>query len=223
MLKRLIINQKTVPVPIPIKTLADACAWIDEVLVPVGETVTSAMLDEKDVLELWSSTRAGSAITLHPESRLEIRIESPEDLALQSYDAIHSLAGAILRNIKVIAVQLWQSKHTELQPELLALREDIGLICDLIERLDDIGISDKIDLAMIKTLQDRIHKIAICLDAAGSIGDWRASAQILLRDTSTAIGLETTLKQLVDESESSHLRLLTSRTMKSFGARVESK
>jgi len=208
---------------VPVRTLAEACAWIDEILVPVGETVTSATLDDKDILEVWSSSKVGAAISLHPESRLEIRIESPEDLALQSLDAIHSLAGAILRGIKTLAVHLWQARQNDIQPELSAVRDDIGLICELMDRMGDMGISDKIDLDVIRELQGRIHKISICLDASMSIGDWKASAQILLRDTSTSIGLETSLRQLVDESESSHLRLLSARATKTIGMKVESR
>jgi hypothetical protein len=223
MLKRLIINQKTIPVPVPVKTLEEACAWIDEILVPVGETVTSASLDGKDILEIWSSPKVAAAINLHPDTRLEIRVESPEDLALQSLDAIHSLAGAILRGIKALAVHLWQSRQNEIQPELNAVREDVGLICELMDRMNDMGVGDKIDLGHIRELHDRIQKISICLDAAMSIGDWKASAQILLRDTSTAIGLETSLRSLVDESEACHLRLLTGRKDNSFAARVDSK
>ena len=223
MLKRLIVNQKTIPVPVPVRTLAEACTWIDEILVPVGETVTSAQLDGRDILEIWSSSKAGAAIFLHPESRLEIRVESPEDLALQSLDAIHSLAGAILRGIKVLAVHLWQSRQNEIQPELNSVRDDVGLICELMDRMSDMGVADKIDLGLISELHGRISKISICLDAAMSIGDWRAAAQILLRDTSTAVGLETSLRQLVDESESCHLRLLTSAKVKTFGARVDMK
>ncbi len=223
MLKRLIINQKTVPVPVPVRTLAEACAWIDEILVPVGETVTSATLDDNDILDIWSSSKVGSAINLHPTSRLEIRIESPEDLALQSLDAMHSLGGSILRGIKALAVHLWQARQNDIQPELAGVRDDIGLICELMDRINDMGIADKLDLDVIHELEARIQKISVCLDAAMSIGDWKASAQILLRDTSTAIGLESSLRQLVDESESSHLRLLSLRANKAIGTKVDSR
>jgi hypothetical protein len=222
MLKRLVINQKTIPVPVPVKTLADACSWIDEILVPIGETVTSAALDGKDILDLWSAPKASSAIGLHPDSRLEIRIESPEDLALQSLDTIHALSGAILRGVKSLAVHLWQSRQNEIQPELQSVREDVNLICELMDRMEDMGIADKIDLGAIRELKVRIKNIGICLTAATSIGDWKGAAQILLRDTSTAIGLESSLRQLVDESEACHLRLLTSRTSNHFAAKAES-
>ncbi len=223
MLRFLIVNQKRVPVPVPLRTLADLCTWIDDVLVPVGETVTSALLDEKDILDLWSLSKTTAAIDLHSDSRIEIRIESPEDLALQSLDAIHSLAGAILRGIKMLAVHLWQARQNEMQPELFAVRDDLGLICELMDRMNDMGVSTSIDLVAIRELHAQIYKISLCLDAAVSVGDWKASAQILLRNTSTAIGLETCLRHLVDESESNHLRLLTSRPSKSRSAKVSLK
>jgi hypothetical protein len=221
MLKRFVLNQKTVPVPVPLKTLDQVCAWIDEVLVPTGETVTSATLDGKDILDLWASPKVTAAISLHNESRLEIRIESPEDLALQSLEAIHSLAGAVLRGIKALAVHLWQSRQNDIQPELQAVRDDISLICELMDRLNDMGVADKIDLGQLGELFERIRIISVCLDAAMSIGDWKGSAQILLRDTSTSIGLETSLKELVEISESCHLRLLAGRKTRHYPARAE--
>lgn len=223
MLKRLVLNQKTIPVPVPIKTLAEACAWIDEILVPVGETVTSATLDGRDILDLWSAPKIGGGIQLHPDSRIEIRVESPEDLALQTLDTIHALSGAILRGIKALAVHLWQARQNEIQPELKVVREDLDLICELLDRMDDMGLSGSIDLTLVRDLKIRMRNIGVCLTAAMSIGDWKGSAQILLRDTSTAVGLETTLKQLMDESESCHLRLLTTRSSNRLGARAESK
>jgi hypothetical protein len=223
MLRQLVVNQKKVPVPVPLRTLADVCSWVDEILVPVGETVTSALLDDKDVLDLWSAPKAGAAISLHENSRLDIRIESPEDLALQSLDAIHALAGAILCGIKALAVHLWQARQNEVQPQLFSVCDDVGLICELMDRMNDMGIIPAVDLAAIRALHTRIHKISLCLDAAVSVGDWKAAAQILLRDTSTSIGLETSLRHLVDESESSHLRLLTSRSSKSSVAQLNFK
>jgi hypothetical protein len=223
MLRHLIVNQKRVPIPVPLLTLADVCTWVDDILVPVGETVTSAYLDEKDILDLWASPKATAVISLRADSRLDIRIESSEDLALQSLDAIHSLAGAILRGIKMLAVHLWQARQNEAQPELFAVRDDLGLICELMDRMNDLGLSSAVDLVSIRELHARIYKISLCLDAAVSVGDWKASAQILLRDTSTAIGLETSLRHLVDESESNHLRLLTSRSSKSRVAKISCK
>jgi hypothetical protein len=222
MLKRLIVNQKTVPVPVPVKTLADACSWVDEILVPVGETVTSATLDGKDVLDLWSSPKVSSAISLHPDSRLELRVESPEDLALQSLDSMHALSGAILRGIKGLAVHLWQARQNESQHDLLAVRDDIELIGELLDRLEEMGVSDKVDLSVMRELKARIRNIACKLTTAISFSDWRACAQILLRDTATTTGLETLLRHLMDESEACHLRLLTSRSLNQFGTKIES-
>lgn len=222
MLKRLVINKKTIPVPVPIKTLADACAWVDEILVPIGETVTSATLDGQDILDIWSSPKVSGGISLHPDSRIEVRVESPEDLALQSLDTIHALSGAILRGIKALAVHLWQARQNEIQPELQTVRDDLELIVELLDRMEDMGVSEKLDLTMIRELKNRLRNLGICLSAATSISDWRGAAQILLRDTNTSIGIETSLKQLMDESEACHLRLLTTRSTNHFGAKADS-
>jgi len=223
MLKKLIVNQKTVPVPVPVRNLAEACHWIDEVLVPIGETVTSATLDGKDILDLWDATKTCASIALLDASRIEIRIESPEDLALQSFDAMHSLAEAILRGLKSLAVHLWQARKNDIQPELEAVKEDIGLIRELMDRIEEMGVEDKIDLRLIRELRGRVHNINLAIDAACGVGDWKAAAQILLRDTPTAVGLETSLRQLLVESEACHLRLFSIRHNKTTGSLVESK
>ena len=223
MLKKLIVNQKTVPVPVPLRNLAEACSWIEEVLVPIGETVTSATLDGKDILDLWATTKTCASIGLHEASRVEIRIESPEDLALQSFDAMHSLAEAILRGLKSLAVHLWQARKNDIQPELDAVKEDLGLIRELMDRIEEMGVEDKIDLRLIRELRGRVHNIKLALDGACGVGDWKAAAQILLRDTPTAVGLETSLRQLLVESEACHVRLFSIRHNKTKGAHANSK
>ncbi|MEI6832947.1 MAG: hypothetical protein WCL28_03055, partial [bacterium] len=88
MLKRIVVNQKMIPVPVPLKTLSEVCTWVDDTLVAVGQTVTSAILDGKDVLDYWGVDKICSSISVHDEMRLELRVESPEDLALQTTDTI---------------------------------------------------------------------------------------------------------------------------------------
>jgi len=214
MLKRLVINQKIVPVPIPVRTLSELCAWVDEALVPVGETVTSAVLDGKDILDLWGASKVCESIGLHQETRIELRIESPEDLALQSLEAIHSLAIAILGGLKALAVHLWQARKNDFQPELIAVIDDVQLIGELMDRLWAMGVSERVDLLPLSNLVDDIKKISSALDETKASGDWKASAQILLRDTPTVSGLESLLKRVSQASELAHYGLLSSSSAK---------
>lgn len=208
MLKRLFINNKMTPIPVPLRNLAEVSAWVDETLVSVGQTVTSAILDGKDILDIWDAESVCSAIKVHPEMRLEIRIESPEDLALQSLDAVHALVTAILGRIKVLAVHLWQSRKNDMQPELKAVIDDITLVGDLLDRILELGLIGNIDLSQIEQSFSQLKEILGRLTAAFDLGSWKDAAQILLRDAPTAIGLESLLKNIASESERAHACLV---------------
>lgn len=214
MLKRIIINQRSVPVPVPVKTLADAIQWIEQSMIPEGQSLTSAILDGKSVIELCSDRKLASSISLNPDHRFEIRIESPLDLALQGLETSHTLCGAILRNIKFLAVHLWQANPSDRQPELEQMSEDVEIIVDLIDHSKSLGFDTCVDFGPMFDIQAHLKKILLSLSAAFGKSDWRGCAQILLRDTSTSTGLESTLKILQEEFESAHLRLLTSRGAK---------
>lgn len=211
MLKRVLINKRTVPVPVPVKTLADAFRWIESSMIPQGETLTSAMLDGNSVLELWDDKKTSNEIVLDAESQFEIRIESAMDLALQGLEAIHNLCGAILRDLKPLAVYLWQSKAMSDQQDLYQIAGDVQLVIELIDHAKDMRVESQIDFGPMLDFQSHLKKICLSLSAASAKTDWRACAQILLRDTSSSTGLESSLRSLQEEVESCHLRLLTSR------------
>lgn len=218
MLKRVLINKRTLPVPVPVKSLADAFQWIESAMIPKGETITSASLDGKSVLELWGNTKLTQTILMTNDSRFEVRIESPMDLALQGMETAHTLCGAVLRDLKPLAVYLWQSKaHTE-QHDLYQIAGDVQLIIELIDHAKDMRVETQIDFGPMLDFQAHLKKISLSLTAAAAKSDWRACAQILLRDTTTTTGLESTLRALQEEVEACHLRLLTSRGAASLGS-----
>ncbi|MCX6125478.1 MAG: hypothetical protein NTV34_12135 [Proteobacteria bacterium] len=217
MLKRLLINQKWVPVPIPIKNLADAFSWLETSMIPDGQSLTSAILDGRPVIDVWGDLNATSRIPLGPDSRLDVRIESPMDLALQGIETAHTLCGAILRNVKYLAVHLWQCAPACLQPELQQMSEDVEIIIDLIDHAKDLGGETFADFGPMIDLQAHLKKIMLSLSAAFCRSDWRGCAQVLLRDTGASTGLESTLKMLQEEFETAHLRVLTSRASASIG------
>jgi hypothetical protein len=220
MLKRLMINQKLVPVPVPLRNLAEVCAWVDETLVEVGKTVTSATLDGRNILDMWGHLSVCESVGIHPETRLELRVESPEELALQSLDAIHSLCFAILTGIKSLAVHLWQARKNDIQPELSHVINDIELIAGLIDRLRDIGIDQDMDRSKIIVLLEQIQKILNDLGLAKGSGSWKECAQILLRDTPMTPGLERVLREVSIEAKTTHRALAATIEAKSRGAKI---
>lgn len=211
MLKRLIINQRSVPVPVPVRNMAEAVLWIEQSMIPTGQSLTAAVLDGNSVIDQLSDRAAMAKLKLTPDSRFEVRIESPRELALQSLETAHTLCGAILRNIKFLAVHLWQCIPATPQEELAQMSEDVEIIIDLIDHAKSLGIETFADFGPMIDLQAHLKKILLSLSAAFGKSDWRGCAQILLRDTTTTTGLESTLRILQEEFETAHLRVLTSK------------
>jgi hypothetical protein len=220
MLKRLIINQNIIPVPVPLRNLAEVCSWVDETLVEVGKTVTSASLDGRNILELWGHLPVCESVSIHPDMRLELRVESPEELALQSLDAIHSLCFAILSGIKSLAVHLWQARKNDIQPELVEVIDDIDLVARLIDRLRDMGIDRSVELGKLIERLTQLQKILNDLNRVKLSGDWKDAAQILLRDSSVIPGLETVLRSVSAESKTLHEALTAAVENKLQGAKI---
>lgn len=208
MLKRVIVNQKVIPVPVPLKTLAEVCSWVEEILVGPGQTVTSAILDGKDILNFWGQDATASSILVHADACLKLRVESPEDLALQALETIQALAATVLTCLKSLAVHLWQSRFNDRQPELLTVIQDLDLMSELMDRMDEMSCFVPLDLRPLSATVSASRDIKIRLDDAIAKGDWKQAAQVLLRDTLDSVGLESILKKLSFEAESAHQNLI---------------
>jgi hypothetical protein len=218
MLKRISINQRWLPVPVPLKTLEEVLTWLTDNFIPQGKQLTSVVIDGDDITDSLQDHRFVSRLLIDQSTVFEVKVESPFELALQGLETAHNLCQAVLRAIKVVAVNLWQSPPNETHPELIQLQEDVECVVEIIDHARGLGIESYVDLAMILDFQNHLKKILLTLSAAESKADWKGCAQILLRDTSTSTGLETSLKQLQENLENAHLRLLTSRS----GAAVSS-
>lgn len=214
------LNQKLIPVPVPLRNLAEVCTWVDETLVEVGKTVTSAILDGRSVLELWGQLKVCESVSVHPDMRLELRVESPEELTLQSLDAIHSLCFAILSGIKSLAVHLWQARKNDIQPELVEVIHDLDLVVGLIDRLHDMGVDETLELGTLIGRLEQLQKILNDLSRAKLSGDWKEAAQILLRDRPTTPGLERVLREVSAKSRAIHHSLTAAIDAKDQGARI---
>jgi hypothetical protein len=204
MLKRVFLNNRKIPVPIPVKTLADALQFVEKTLVPEGHTVTRVVLDGRTLSdELIHECRATA---LGDETRLEVQVDSPSDLAVQTLDALRNLALVIGSGLKALAVECWQAKGATRPAELAAVASDLKLILDLIDHLSGLVDASHIDAAAIQGLSGMVQRVHGSLDLARGNSDWRGSARILLNR------LEPLLKDLVAEAESLQIRIMTAPT-----------
>jgi hypothetical protein len=212
MLKRVFINNKKVPVPVPIRTLGEALRWVDTTLVPAGHTITRVALNDR-VLGDFATIAAHEGErpdlaqqSLTDESRLEVQIDSPVDLTVQTLDAMRNLAAVVMTGLKPLAVECWQSRPTTKPNELDAVANDLQLILELAEHIATLIDPMHVEAAAIQGIAAMVKRTAVSLQMARSNSDWRACAKLLLNR------LEPLMKDLVNESETLQIRVLTAGT-----------
>lgn len=198
MLKKVIINQKKVPVPVPILTLGDAVRWVEATLVPQGHTITRVTLNDKVV----SGDDLESDVRLTVETKLEIQIDSPVELAVQTLEATRNLSSVIFSGLKALAVECWQAKPQVKPTELPSVSNDLSLILDLIEHIVSLVEPMDIDVAPLQGIKLMLGRVSVGLSMAASSSDWKACARLLLNR------LEPLLKDLMAESESIQMRVI---------------
>ena len=199
MLKKVTINQKKVPVPVPILTLGQAIHWIEDTLVPQGHTITRITLNDivlgSDELDL------GSSLTL--DSKLEVQIDSPVELGLQTLEAARNLGSVILSGLKMLAVECWQAKPAVRPQELPGVTNDLSLILDLSDHIVCLVEPLGIEVSALQGISCMLKRVSVSLTMASSSSDWKACARLLLNR------LEPILRDFTAETESIHVRVMT--------------
>jgi len=200
MLKKVFINSRKIPIPVPVRTLDEALRWVEETLVPAGHTVTRVVLDGRILAGDEFASRLNEG--LGETSQLEVQIDSPVDLMVQALDATRNLASVVLDGIKMLAVECWQTRA--LKPGGLdAVATDVELILDLIDH--SAGLVDQllIEATSIEGIAHMLKKAALGVSMAKSNSDWKACARLLLNR------IEPLLKDLIVETETLQIRVLT--------------
>ena len=213
MLKRVVINNKKVPVPVPVQTLDDALRWVEDTLVPAGHTITRVSLDDKLLTGREPDPSVKGETLLDDESRLEIQIDSPTDLTIQTLDAIRNLSAVMLASLKALAVECWQARGSVRPGELDAVLNDGELLLDLIEHVTGLVDAQHAEAAAIQGIAGILKRAAVGLAMARANSDWKGAAKILLNK------IEPLLKDLTAEAETMHVRIATLPTSAPFTQR----
>lgn len=199
MLKRVLINRRTVPVPVPIKNLEQALHWVQQTLVLGDQVITKIVLDGKEIGEELG-------VTFTETSRLELFIESPIDLSVQTLETARNLAAILCGGLRPLAVACWEATPKQAPIETESILVDVRLIIDLIDHFHAlIGPKDAATGDLV-ALHDSISQSLTGLKMARSQSDWRGFARILLNR------LETELDKLCSESASIQANLLTNKS-----------
>jgi hypothetical protein len=184
---------------VPIVSLDDAIKWVEDTFVTQGSSLTRVILDGNDVLENFPHRKH----SIDSKTRLEFRIDAPEDLAIGAVEAMTNLSSIVLRSIKAIAVECWEIKPHEVPQNIDELISDIELIAQLIDHLDGLINVDKYVTGAYREVIEQIMQAKLKIGLARGNSDWKGLAKLLLQR------VELLLNRLSHELEAVILQLLS--------------
>ncbi len=197
MLKRILINRRSVPVPVPIKNLQQALHWVQQTLVLGDQVITKIMLDGREIDETADDIRFDSS------SRLELFIESPIDLSVQTLETARNLASVLCRSLKPLAVACWEASPKAPPQECESVLVDLRLVVDLLDHFQALISPKDCQSLELASLGQAIVQSLTGLQMARSQSDWRGFARVLLNR------LEPELDKFCSESASIQADLLS--------------
>ncbi|RYZ49947.1 MAG: hypothetical protein EOP07_23685 [Proteobacteria bacterium] len=184
MLKRITLNGRRVPVPVPIRDLSEAVQWVQKHLVRPDHHITRIELNGSDVEFSSDGECHVDAIDLSEGSDLRIKVDSPHEICIQTLDVLRNLSSVVGRNLKPIAVQLWEHKGLKLPPESASVFEDFGLMQELLDHVL-LLLDKRVDATNVCSLQSALNKAFTALNYAVQTADWKAAAKVLLNQIET--------------------------------------
>ncbi len=202
MLKRLLVNRRTVPVPVPIKTVAQALSWVEQTLVTGDQVITKVMLNGDEI------TDDSRDVVFTGNARFEVFIESPIDLSVQTLETARNLAGILCGTLKPLAVACWEAPAKQPPLDLEGVLVDVKLVIDLIDHFHSLIASAGAYGPELASLGQSIHQSLKSLQMARAQSDWRGFAKILLNR------LEGELDKLCSESASVQASILSHKSMR---------
>jgi len=207
MLKKILINGTEIPVPVPIRNLTQAIEWVETTLQKSGQVLTRISINGKSDDDIATLIAKGGKITFEPTSSLEMQLESPRDLVIQSLETIYNLTRIVQSTIKQVAVSAWQCSGREIPDGLGGVGEYLELVVALMEQVSGLMDFSHIDLIALHGQALLLSNHLAVLATAKSNSDWKKVARILLHR------IEGTLKDLALEAEGLHVRVLSHPTL----------
>ncbi|SME95605.1 hypothetical protein [Pseudobacteriovorax antillogorgiicola] len=188
MLKTVYLNQKKVPVPIPIKTLYEAIIWIEKHLLRDTQSITRIELDGNLIDFLDEPESKLCAIKLSKSSRLDIQIDSVQEISIQTIDAVRNLCVVMERSLKPLAVKCWQSEGDKEKPTgVSTVEEDLDLILDLISHVE-ILVRERVSIRNIQLINTQLQHEFEMFRRSVEQQSWKVVAKVLLQKIEPSLG-----------------------------------
>lgn len=202
MLKRLLVNGKKIPVPIPLATVKSAMSWLEEHLLTGDQAITKVQLDQA-VLELAT---ADLTIAIPSDAVLSVTVETPGELSYKMVDAVPNLIQVVSLDLKPLAVKLWQAAGDNVLPEgVLPLIADLHLLADLTDQSRRLPLSIEV-AAKLEALAAELKEAIVALKKNLADGDLRSAARGLLTAIEPSLmGIDSCLQGQKDAMEQAQL------------------
>lgn len=202
MLRKLILKNRDIGIPVPVKSLGDVITWVEETLLCKGAILVSANLDGRELInELYR--KSIKDLPLGEHSRLQINIDTPKDLSSQSLDVVCDLAYGIASRIKKMSFNSWQNLGIRAKSDLEELHSDVKLLSELVQHINGLLNEDYAQYATINSLSQSIES------ENGRFGSQLESENWIELPSILGSGLEPLLKSLAFEGEKVQIKLLT--------------
>ena len=189
MIKTVVINRKKVPVPVPIRKLSELIEWIEVDLLQKEDLITRIMMNG---VEIETDLIAGITNDLSAETLLEVQIDTPFELLIQSVEAIRNLSSVVLRCTKQVAVELWQLESAK--PGSIAgmkvlkqIQIDVNLIIDLVDNAASIDRRYSDALNRLSEFEKPLRASRLSLETYVSHSEWKRCSKVLLNDLEPAL------------------------------------
>ena len=179
MLKRITLNGRRVPVPVPIQDLSEAVEWLKKHLVRPDHAITRIELNGSDVEFSSDGEFQLASLVLTEASDLRVKVDSPSEICLQTLDVLRNLSSVIGRNLKPIAVKLWEHKGLKLPVETAAIFDDFGLMQELLDHIL-LLLDKRVDATNVCSIQAALNRAFTALNYAVQVADWKGTAKVLL-------------------------------------------
>jgi hypothetical protein len=178
MLKTVLLNKKKVPIPVPIKGLNDLVTWIDGTFVASGSSITKIVVDGRR-FEMGGSHNFGN-VTFTPMSVVEVQIDSPLEISIQTVDALRNLASMVHKVMEPLAVECWQvDAQLKLPTNFATFEQDLELLLELTDHLIMV-LDGQVYTKNLFDAASKINKLATSIKVARVDGQWRPIAKIML-------------------------------------------
>jgi hypothetical protein len=186
MIKEIVLNGKKLPVPVPVREISELLQWISSTLLSQEHVLTRIKVDGADI-DLDDIAEGTYRLGAKTHPKIEIRIDSPIDLTIQTVDALRNLATIIQPSLKPVAVECWGLAPKNHPKELENIVSDVELLSDLLVNASSTIDAHKIGTPGLDEFVAIVREFTLAINAARSQSDWKACAKILLNRLEPAL------------------------------------